>query len=183
MSPPGPQALWEQGLGYFHSLLYLSLLLSPSALLLCGKNYFICDKEMGPLFPISHWQIICKLIKPETYKIQAHLKVTVAQLCPTLCDPMDYRVHWILQAWILEWVAFPFFKWSSQPRDRTQVSHFAGGFFTSWSTGKPKNTGVGSLSLLSGSSQPRNQIGVSCIAGRFFTTELSGKPTNPFICD
>ena len=35
------------------------------------------------------------------------LKVKVAQLCPTLCDPMDYGVHGILQA-ILEWVAFPF---------------------------------------------------------------------------
>ena len=35
--------------------------------------------------------------------------------------------------------------------------------------GKPKNTGVGSLSLLQGSSQPRNRTGVSCIAGRFFT--------------
>ena len=32
----------------------------------------------------------------------------VAQLCPTLCDPMDYRVHGILQARILEWVAFSF---------------------------------------------------------------------------
>ena len=32
----------------------------------------------------------------------------VAQLCPTLCDPMDYTVHGILQARMLEWVAFPF---------------------------------------------------------------------------
>ena len=46
----------------------------------------------------------------------------VAQLCPTHCDPMDYRVHGILQARILEWVAFPFSRGSSQPRDRTQVS-------------------------------------------------------------
>ena len=37
---------------------------------------------------------------------------------------------------------------SSQPRDWTQVSRIAGRFFTSWATGKPKNTGVGSLSLL-----------------------------------
>ena len=35
------------------------------------------------------------------------VKVKVAQLCPTLCDPMDYIVHGILQARILEWVAFP----------------------------------------------------------------------------
>ena len=36
------------------------------------------------------------------------MKVKVAQLCPTLCDSMDYTVHGILQAKILEWVAFPF---------------------------------------------------------------------------
>ena len=34
--------------------------------------------------------------------------VKVAQLCPTLCDPMDYTIHGVLQARILEWVAFPF---------------------------------------------------------------------------
>ena len=46
------------------------------------------------------------------------VKVKVAQSCPTLCDPMDYTVHGILQARILEWVAFPFSRGSSQPRDR-----------------------------------------------------------------
>ena len=58
----------------------------------------------------------------------------VAQLCPTLCDPVDYTVHGILQARILEWVAFPFSRGSSKPRDQTQVSCIAGGFFTSWAT-------------------------------------------------
>ena len=55
----------------------------------------------------------------------------VAQSCPTLCDPIDYG---ILQARILEWVVFPFSRGSSQPRNRTQVSHTAGRFFTSWAT-------------------------------------------------
>ena len=45
---------------------------------------------------------------------------------------MDYTVHGILQARILEWVAIPFFRASSQSRDRTHVSRIAGGFFTSW---------------------------------------------------
>ena len=54
----------------------------------------------------------------------------VPQLCLTLCDPMGYIVHGILQARILEWVAFPFSRGFSQPRDRTQVSLIAGGFFT-----------------------------------------------------
>ena len=49
-------------------------------------------------------------------------------------DSIDYTVHGILQARILEWVAFPFTRGSSQPRDRTQVSHTAGGFFPSWAT-------------------------------------------------
>ena len=40
------------------------------------------------------------------------------------------KIHGILQAKILEWVAFPFSRGSSQPRDRTQVSHIAGRFFT-----------------------------------------------------
>ena len=62
--------------------------------------------------------------------------VKVAQSCLTLCDPMDRTVHGVLQARILEWVAFPFFR-ASQPRDRIQVSHIAGRFFTSWATGKP----------------------------------------------
>ena len=61
-------------------------------------------------------------------------EVKVAQLCPTLCDPMDYTVHGLLQARILEWVAFPFSRGSSKPRDWTDVSHFAGRFFTIWAT-------------------------------------------------
>ena len=61
-------------------------------------------------------------------------EVKVAQSCPTLCNPMDCTVRRILQARILEWVAFPFSRGSSQPRNRTQVSCIAGGFFTSWAT-------------------------------------------------
>ena len=68
--------------------------------------------------------------------------VKVAQLCPTLCDPMDCIVPAILQAKILQWVAFPFSRGSSQPRDHTQV--FA---LQLEPQGKPKNTGVGRLSI------------------------------------
>ena len=50
--------------------------------------------------------------------------------CLTLCNP----VHGILQARILEWVAFSFSRGSSQPRDQTQVSCIARRFFTSWAT-------------------------------------------------
>ena len=74
-------------------------------------------------------------------------KVKVAQSYPTLRDPMDYRVHWILQAGILEWTAFPFSRGSSQPRDRTQVSHIAGGFFTSWATGEAHALAISNLKI------------------------------------
>ena len=57
----------------------------------------------------------------------------VAHLSPPLCNSMDYTVRGMLQARILEWIAVPvpFSTGSSQPRDRTQVSCIAGGFFTS----------------------------------------------------
>ena len=48
--------------------------------------------------------------------------------------PRGLRVHGILQARIREWVAVPFSRRSSQPRDRTQVSLIAGRFFTNWAT-------------------------------------------------
>ena len=57
--------------------------------------------------------------------------VKVTQSYMTLFDPMDYTIDGILQARILEWVVFPFSRGSSQPTDRTQVSHIAGRFFTS----------------------------------------------------
>ena len=44
------------------------------------------------------------------------------------------RVHRILQARKLEWIAIPFFRGSSQPSDQTQVSHSVGRFFTIWAT-------------------------------------------------
>ena len=66
-----------------------------------------------------------------TWEASFSLKAKVAQSCPTLCDPMDYTIHGILQARILEWVAFPFSRKSSQPKGQTQVSHIAGRFFTS----------------------------------------------------
>ena len=67
------------------------------------------------------------------------VEVLVAQSCPTLCNPMDCSpagssVNGLLQARILEWIAIPVSRRTSQPRDRTQVSRVAGGFFTLWAT-------------------------------------------------
>ena len=75
------------------------------------------------------------------------MKVKVAQSCPTLCDPMDYTVHGILQARILDWAAFHFSRGSSQLRDRRFPTLQADSLLYE-PPGKPKNTGVGSLSCL-----------------------------------
>ena len=76
------------------------------------------------------------------------MKVKVAQSYLTVYDPVDYTVHGILQARIVEWVAFPFSSGSSQPRDGTQVSALQVDSLPVEPKGKPENTGVGSLSLL-----------------------------------
>ena len=72
-----------------------------------------------------------------------------------LSDPMDCRlpgsyVHWISQERIPKWVSMLSSRGSSQPRDQTQVSHIAVDSLPSEPSVKPKNTGVGSLSLLQG---------------------------------
>ena len=67
-------------------------------------------------------------------RMNLKVKVKVTLLCLTLCNSMHYTVHGILQVRILEWVAFPFSRRSSQPKDGTQVSHIPGGFLTSWVT-------------------------------------------------
>ena len=81
-------------------------------------------------------------------------KVKVAQSCPALCGPMDYTVQGSLQARTLDWVAFPFSRWSSQPTDRTQVSRIAGGFFTSWAIGEAQRKPQARLGKL----QPKNMM-------------------------
>ena len=75
------------------------------------------------------------LLGPRKERKERKKEREVTQSCPTLCDPMDYSlpgssVHGISQARILQWVAIPFSKGSSQPRDRTQVSCIAGRRFT-----------------------------------------------------
>ena len=68
----------------------------------------------------------------------------IAQSCLTLCDTRDYIVYGFLPAIILEWVAFPFSMGSSQLR--SPALHVYS--LPAEPPGKPKNTGMGSLSLL-----------------------------------
>ena len=74
-----------------------------------------------------------------TFDVVWKMKVLVTQFCMTIYDRMDCSlpgssVHGILQARILEWVAIPFSRGSSWPRNWTWVSHIAGRFFTVWAT-------------------------------------------------
>ena len=89
------------------------------------------------MLPIKRHRVSVQIKRVRSF----FLKAKVTQSCPTLWDPMDcslpglsWIVHGILQARILDWLAVPFSRGSSQPRDWTQASHFAGGFFTGWAT-------------------------------------------------
>ena len=115
---------------------------------------FVGNEFAGSANSVTIWNLCSKL------------KVKAAHLCPTLCDPVDYTVLGILQARILEWVAFPFSRESSQPRDQTQVSYIASGLLPYELPGKPKNTEVSSLFL---PQQIFSVPGMSCIVGRYFT--------------
>ena len=66
---------------------------------------------------------LLKFIECQLY-VNHILKVKVSQSCPTLCDPMNYTVHGILQARISEWVVFPFSRGSSQPRSPALQADF-----------------------------------------------------------
>ena len=86
-------------------------------------------------------------------------------------NPMDYTVHGILQARILEWVAFPFSTGSSQPRDQTQVSSIVGRFFTSWATRDAQEHWSGQpIPSPADLPDPGIWLRVSSTAGRFSTS-------------
>ena len=87
-------------------------------------------------FPLVLFCIVIYLVHSYPYCVTWR---EVAQSCPTLCDPMDCNlpgssIRGILQARVLEWVAISFPRRSSQPRDRTWVSHIAGRCFNIWAT-------------------------------------------------
>ena len=121
---------------YFARLTFIASLHQPSAnpaaILPCpqststasGTWLVLGDWEEGPPGPSCYSEC--------TYELLCHL---VTRSCPAVCYPIDCSppdtsVHGILQAGILEWVAIPFSRGSSWPRDRTWVSHIAGRFLT-----------------------------------------------------
>ena len=104
-----------------------------------------------PTFSLSFFTFIKKLLVLH-FLPQSKSESEVAQLCPTLCNPVDSRlpgssIHENFQARILEWVSISFSRGSSQPRDQNQdqtwVSSIAGRLFIVWATrGSYKNSAI-----------------------------------------
>ena len=90
-------------------------------------------KYLGTHIGSKHW----RWIKGRFFTF-LYMHVLIAQSCPTLCHPMNcslpgHFVHGISQSRRPHWVAIPFSRGSSSPRDRTLVSSIVGRFFTVWS--------------------------------------------------
>ena len=129
---------WATIISHFKSL----SLITPSNSLLSSKFPFVKQGNIVPdirskdgyIFGEGGIALLMSMdgVKERIWTECLKVKVKVAQSCLTLCDHKDCIVHGILQARILEWVAFPFSRGSSQPRNWTRVSGTAGGFFTNW---------------------------------------------------
>ena len=101
--------------------------------------------ELENTYPLPHWMLKRNKSLIVGLGIDYGLPERALESYLILCDPMDYTAHGILQARILEWVAFPFSRGSSQPRDQSQVSCIEGRFFTSWATREAQNRRGGNL--------------------------------------
>ena len=126
------------------------LLRDPRLLINLPKNWL--SQNLDSILKKQRHYFTDKALYNQSYSFSSGLvwmwvKQKVTQSSPTLCDPMDYTVHGILQGRILEWVSFPFSKGSSQPRDKTQVSRIAGRFFTSWATREARENGCESWTI------------------------------------
>ena len=93
----------------------------------------LCILEISSLSVALHANIFSHSDRYVKWKLFSHV-----QLFAT-----PWTVHGILQARILEWVAFPFSRGSSRPRNWTRVSCIAGGFFTSWATREAELIDIG----------------------------------------
>ena len=99
---------------------------------------------------------------------RGYMKVKV-KLAPTICNPMNYRVRGIFQARIPEWVAFPSPEDLPNPGIEPRSPTMQADSLPAEPLGKPKNTGVGSLSLLQRIILTQESNRGFCIAGRFLT--------------
>ena len=128
----------------------------------CVKNRIKLKKAIQVCTVLPEWSQCCSVMSDSLWP---H------------CSLLGSSVHGILQASILEWVAVPFSRVSSKPRDQTQVFHIAGRFFTIWVTREaPRTLAWVAFTFSRGFSWLRNQTRVSWIAGRFFISWARGRP-------
>ena len=114
---------------------------SSTILVLFGSNQFmLCPLAM------SFFQRLCSTSFPPVSLKKSESQS--AQSCPTLCDPMDYTTFGILQARVLEWVAFPSPGDLPNPGIKPRSPTLQEDSLPTESQGKPMNTGMASLSLL-----------------------------------
>ena len=104
------------------------------------------DLDFRLFCPLSQGHLLCFPSHP-TLIDQRKVKVEVSQLSPTLCNPMESTIHGILQARILEW---GFSRYIPNPGIEPMSPTLQAYSLPSEPQGKPKNTGVSSLSLLQG---------------------------------
>ena len=114
---------------------------------------------------------LCFIFKTHSYYSRSSLrKWKWRSLSPVQLIVTPWTVHGLLQARILEWVAFPFSRGSSQPGDPTPcLPHCRQILYQLSHKGSPRILEWVAYPFFSGSSRPRNQSGVSCIAGVLFT--------------
>ena len=127
----------------FHSCFFFLL---PSIIIFFSLYCFLsvnssCDKYFQFIF--LKMSLFCL-----HFFLYFSMYVKVTQLYPILCDFMDYTVHGVLQARILEWVAYLLSSGSSWPRNWTRVSCIAGRFFTTWAIREEFNIGNFFISAL-----------------------------------
>ena len=101
--------------------------------------------RLGSQSPCFKYNIRAMILQCCCTSLLSHVQLFATSWTATCQAPLSMG---ILQARILEWVAMPSSRESTQSRDQTQVSHYAGRFFEP--PGKTKYTGVGSLSFLQG---------------------------------
>ena len=145
----GKLQVWNEAEKYWPEL----FMFSHNSWYIVSTLFFVLFSLMGEVtlhtqnstdhFTLSGW-LCAEIHTPKNYETSLYSesekwKVLIAQLCLTLCNPMDCSppgssIHGILQARTLEWIAVPFSRGSSQPRDWTLVSCIAGRLFIVWAT-------------------------------------------------
>ena len=126
------QLTYDHILSCYSNFFLKSMCLCISDIKFLEKNKSTSDKIHSSLYKFSSISFIRLCLR-------LYLLYTIAQSCPTLCDPMDCSlpdssVHGIFQARIFEWVATSFSRRSSRTRDWTQVSRIVDRRFTVWAT-------------------------------------------------